>query len=197
MMNSIMSYVYTLVFFAIFIAILEMILPKGNNRKYVMLASGLLLTYITISPIISILSGISETKNNFSSNIKEVSAGYGTSLTDINQEQYVLNLFEKGVENDIKKRVEECGFAIENVKVEYIINEQKEITDITSISFSVLDRVDKHQNQGNVQKVSVDVSINGNKGNSKNIELTNEEKDNIRKCLSEAYKLSQSDIVIA
>ena len=150
MMNSIMSYVYTLVFFAIFIAILEMILPKGNNRKYVMLASGLLLTYITISPIISILSGISETKNTFSSNIKEVSAEYGTSLTDINQEQYVLNLFEKGVENDIKKRVEECGFAIENVKVEYIINEQKEITDITSISFSVLDRVDKHQNQGNV-----------------------------------------------
>lgn len=197
MMNSIMSYVYTLVFFAIFIAILEMILPKGNNRKYVMLASGLLLTYITISPIISILSGISETKNTFSSNIKEVSAEYGTSLTDINQEQYVLNLFEKGVENDIKKRVEECGFAIENVKVEYIINEQKEITDITSISFSVLDRVDKHQNQGNVQKVSVDVNINGNKGNSKNIELTNEEKDNIRKCLSEAYKISQSDIVIA
>ena len=197
MMNSIMSYVYTLVFFAIFIAILEMILPKGNNRKYVMLASGLLLTYITISPIISILSGISETKNNFSSNIKEVSAEYGTGLTDINQEQYVLNLFEKGVENDIKKRVEECGFTIENVKVEYIINEQKEITDITSISFSVLDRVDKHQNQGNVQKVSVDVSINGNKGNSKNIELTNEEKDNIRKCLSEAYKLSQNDIVIA
>ena len=197
MMNSIMSYVYTLVFFAIFIAILEMILPKGNNRKYVMLASGLLLTYITISPIISILSGISEAKNNFSSNIKEVSAEYGTSLTDINQEQYVLNLFEKGVENDIKKRVEECGFAIENVKVEYIINEQKEITDITSISFSVLDRVDKHQNQGNVQKVSVDVSVNGNKDNSKNIELTSEEKDNIRKCLSEAYKLSQSDIVIA
>ena len=197
MMNSIMSYVYTLVFFAIFIAILEMILPKGNNRKYVMLASGLLLTYITISPIISILSGISETKNTFSSNIKEVSAEYGTSLTDINQEQYVLNLFEKGVENDIKKRVEECGFAIENVKVEYIINEEKEITDITNISFSILDRVDKKENQGNVQKVSVDVNINGNKGNSKNIELTNEEKDNIRKCLSEAYKLSQSDIVIA
>lgn len=197
MMNSIMSYVYTLVFFAIFIAILEMILPKGNNRKYVMLASGLLLTYITISPIISILSGISETKNTFSSNIKEVSAEYGTSLTDINQEQYVLNLFEKGVENDIKKRVEECGFAIENVKVEYIINEQKEITDITSISFSVLDRVDKHQNQGNVQKVSVDVSINGNRDNTKNIDLTNEEKDSIKKCLSEAYKLSQSDIVIA
>ena len=197
MMNSIMSYVYTLVFFAIFIAILEMILPKGNNRKYVMLASGLLLTYITISPIISILSGISETKNTFSSNIKEVSAEYGTSLTDINQEQYVLNLFEKGVENDIKKRVEECGFAIENVKIEYTISEEKEITDITSISFSVLDRVDKHQNQGNVQKVSVDVSINGNKDNTKNIDLTNEEKDSIKKCLSEAYKLSQSDIVIA
>lgn len=197
MMNSIMSYVYTLVFFAIFIAILEMILPKGNNRKYVMLASGLLLTYITISPIISILSGISETKNTFSNNIKEVSAEYGTSLTDINQEQYVLNLFEIGVENDIKKRVEECGFAIENVKVEYTISEEKEITDITSISFSVLDRVDKHQNQGNVQKVSVDVSINGNKDSNKKIELTNEEKDNIRKCLSEAYKLSQDDIVIA
>ena len=197
MMNSIMSYVYTLVFFAIFIAILEMILPKGNNRKYVMLASGLLLTYITISPIISILSGISETKNTFSSNIKEVSAEYGNSLTDINQEQYVLNLFEKGVENDIKKTVEECGFAIENVKVEYIINEQKEITDITSISFSVLDRVDKHQNQGNVQKVSVDVSINGNRDSNKKIDLTSEEKDSIKKCLSEAYKLSQSDIVIA
>ncbi len=199
MMNSIMSYIYTLVFFAIFIAVLEMILPKGNSKKYVRLVSGIILTYIVISPIVSILSSVSGVKDNITDGIETLNTSYSSNKKIIGQEQYILNLFEKGVEKDIKNRVEDCGYVIDNVEIKYNLNNDNEITDITYVSFNVIDRIEGKTNDSDiaVEKVSVDVNINKeDKKTQTSIELSTQEKKKIKESICNVYQIDLDNVYI-
>lgn len=197
MMNSIMGYIYTLVFFAIFVAVLEMILPKGNNKKYVRLVSGIILTYITISPIISILSNVSDTKDNIEQGIETFNSQYSSNKKVIGQEQYILNLFEKGVQNDIKNRVEQCGYVANNVEIKYNLNDKNEITDVTYIGFNVVERIENVNNENKISKVDIKVSIDGtNDNDAKSIKLNNEEIKNIKTPICEMYQISEDKVHI-
>ena len=196
MMNSIMSYIYTLVFFSIFIAILEMILPKGNNKKYVTLVSGLLLTYITISPIISILSGMSETKNNITHDIEAFNSQYVSTRKNIEQDTYILNLFEKGIENDIKNRLKQYGYAVDNIEIEYTLNDNNEITQINDIRFSVVSKLNNEEENKMIEKVDINISVNETSNDLSNIELSSEEVDKIKECICQAYMINKDNVHI-
>lgn len=196
MMNSIMSYIYTLVFFSIFIAILEMLLPKGNNKKYVMLVSGLLLTYITISPIISILSGISETKSNITHNIETFNSQYVSTSKNINQDTYVFNLFEKGIENDIKSRLKQYGYEVENVKIEYTVNDNNEITQINDIKFNVISKLDNTKESKVVEEVEINVNVIKDNSKGNKIDLSDEDINKIKSCICDAYQVNEENVHI-
>ena len=196
MMNSIMGYVYTLVFFAIFVCVLEMIIPKGNTRKYIRLVSGIILTYIVISPIVSILSDVSTTKDNISEGIETLSQTYSLNKEVIGQEQYILNLFEQGMAKDIEKRVQECGYGIDDVKVKYNLSDDNEINEITYISFKVEERINNEQTGYSVEKVNIDIAINDDIDNSSKIELSNEEEKKIKESICEAYQIDFENVYI-
>lgn len=198
MMNSIMTYIYTLVFFAIFIAVLEMILPKGNSKKYVRLVSGIILTYVVFSPIVSILSNVSDVRQNIADGIESLNSSHSSNKKVIGREQYVLNLFEKGVENDIKDRVEECGYVIDNIEVRYNLNDKNEITDITYVSFNVIDKVNKENNARSgeiIEKISISVDLNNN-NNIKSIELTDDEVQMIKDSICNVYQIDEDKVYI-
>lgn len=197
MINSIMNYIYTLMILAIIVAVLDMILPKGNSKKYVRLVSGIILTYIAISPIISILSNVTGTKDSIVNELNSIEQQYSSNKKVIGQEQYILNLFEEGVKKDLKKRVEQCGYVIDNLDIRYELNKDNEITKITYIGFNVIERINETATDSSIKNVSISVNLSNEvKREDTSIELTEEEKKKIIEYIGQVYQVDTSIVHI-
>ena len=87
--------------------IIEMILPEGNNKKYVKVITGLYILYIITNPILELTTdqGLNEIKNIVSENEVELTS----SEIDI-ATTYILSL-----QNALKALIQENGYDVENV----------------------------------------------------------------------------------
>lgn len=56
MINSISSWAEQIVIAVIIVVIIEMILPKGNSKKYIKTVIGIYILYTIISPVISVFA---------------------------------------------------------------------------------------------------------------------------------------------
>ena len=99
MIASIKTWVENIIIVVIISIIIEMILPEGNNKKYVKVVSGLYILYVIINPILGLKSTIdlSELTNLISNS--ETTETY--SETDI-ADTYILSL-----QSSLKSQIEE------------------------------------------------------------------------------------------
>jgi len=104
--------------------VIDLILPSGNNRKYVKVITGLYILYVIINPILNLDEKIDlskELKNMFLNETK-----IQTVSNDEIRKTYILSL-----ENALKESIEKIGYSVENVKIyvsqDYSIFEKIEI----------------------------------------------------------------------
>lgn len=96
--------------------IIECLIPKGSNKKYVKVIIGIYILYITLNPFFSILnynidfSTIFKDTNN---SCEEVNATLNNNMKDV----YIV-----GIEENIKKDIESMGYKVEKVDVFVDIN---------------------------------------------------------------------------
>lgn len=95
--------------------IIESLIPKGSNKKYIKVIVGIYIMYVTVSPLLSILNYDFDFEKIFaiSNEYEEVSVDLDTSVKDI----YVL-----GIEENIKNEIKNLGYEAESVKVFVDIN---------------------------------------------------------------------------
>ena len=101
--------------------IIEMILPEGNNKKYVKVVTGLYILYVIINPILG-LSNISEL-NEIKSVLKENTIVPTVSESDI-ATTYILSL-----QNALQSEIAEMGYDIDSVQI-YITSDYSDIVKI-------------------------------------------------------------------
>lgn len=117
MIEKISNYAEAIVILIIIITIVELMLPEGKNKKYVMFVSGIIIMLSVIKPFINFLNldlnlelevaEIQETFNNFEKN--------SFAKYDLNyniQDSYIKNL-----EVDMKARLEEMGYNVLETKI--------------------------------------------------------------------------------
>ncbi len=56
MINSISSWAEQVILAVIIATVIEMILPKGNSKKYIKTVIGIYILYIIVSPIITVFA---------------------------------------------------------------------------------------------------------------------------------------------
>ena len=90
--------------------IIECLMPKGNNSKYIKVIIGVYLMYVTLNPIFNLLNYEIDFKNLFAEfgNYEETSTTLDNNIKDV----YIL-----GVENNIKEDIKKLGFVAGNIKV--------------------------------------------------------------------------------
>lgn len=95
--------------------IIESLIPNGNNKKYIKVIIGIYIMYVSLSPILSLLNHKIDFKNLTSDIYKyeEVSV----DVYDDIKEVYIL-----GIEENIKNKIKELGYEVDNVKVYVDIN---------------------------------------------------------------------------
>lgn len=165
----------TLVILVVLITIIEMILPTGNNKKYIKFFSGVILMIIIINPIVNVLNSDIDIEEFIKENQMEVS-----NVEYKLNESYIYDTYTYNLEQDIINRLKENGYEVLDVK----LNIDKDTYEPSEIELKI-----KHID-GEIQPIIIEVF-----GNT-NIELSNYDKGIVRTLINQNYGIKKSKITI-
>ncbi len=177
MISNISSFCTTIIFTTLTIIILEMVMPDGKSKKYISFVCKVVITIALINPILNFIN---------------IDIDEKLELTDSNYNQYrvenntyeknVREMYEKNLVNDITSRLEENGYVVSNVRVEY----DEETFKPTKMYMSL------ETDDGYVQEVKVDVFAE--KTNEKYVDAFTQNK--IKEILYDNYGVAKANIFI-
>lgn len=183
MINYISTWASQIITAVIVVTILEMILPKGNSKKYIKTIIGIYIVYTIISPAIKLIKG-----KEIKIDTKTYEKYFGTQEANTNLEvPSIEETYQKELEKKLKQYIEALGYNVEKEKAE--INLEK--GNITKIELEV----NKKQKK---EKAEIDVSVNKIEiGNIKKENVLEEaEIENIKQKIKEDYGIEKENITI-
>ena len=148
--------------------IIELLIPEGNNKKYVKVVVGVYIIFIVVNPILKLIDYDFNFQNVFDFETQETLANLDTDIKDV----YIL-----GIEQTIKSEIINLGYEVNNVSVQV----DKNYENIEIIEISIKGRIDN--------TISVEPVIIGNTVKSQ-INY-----DDIIKFLKENYLVKENQIV--
>ncbi len=204
-------------------SIIQMILPNGNNKKYIKVVLGVYVVFQIITPVINkffnsdfeVSSLIDIDKYTKKMETYEVSS----KNTDINKtnEDSIKQIYITNLKKDIKTKLEDKDYLIKDVEVQVENNENYDIKSLTIYVKCKNDNKEENNKEkiennihiNEIEKIEINVSKNNeiNKNsfnNSENEEasqtkennISNEEKNKIKKYLTSVYEISEKQITI-
>ena len=212
MIEFISSWAQRIIIAVIIASIFEMILPNGNNKKYIKVVIGIYILFNIISPITDKLFGsassLSSTNLSKYFDLDSLN-GNVNNINNINEkinnsnEENIKNLYISKLKSDLKNKLKDMNYIISNIE---IILDNSDEYNVDKISF----RIDKNDNKRNDTKNNIDIKpieeinisitneINETNEDNKNIKsnVTNDEKDKIKKFINDTYNIKLQNIFI-
>lgn len=200
MIKFINSWAQGIILAVIIATIIEIIIPEGNNKKYVKTVIGLYILFTIIYPLIT---KISNNKFNFDSIIaktsKEVSMYDSKVANSIETNTYIENTYKNNLKEKIKEKIEEKGYTVLDFNLYIETQNEETYGQINSIVLK-LQKANKEQNTiKGVNKIEeIDVNIKNNKTENikKEKELTDSEIKSIKEYLNNMYSIEEERIHI-
>lgn len=194
MINAMSTWAKSIILAVIVSTIIQMILPEGNNKKYIKTVIGLYILFTIISPIISKISGgnstidVSKYENYF--NVETTTAS--ANVIDKNLD----NTYISSIKSDIKNRMKQKGYKVNNIDANIELKNEEAYGTINSLKIS-LERLEENNNNSNIQAVNkIEIKISNNTNEVKQNNLTSMEKQEIKNYLSETYSIKKENIEV-
>ncbi|NLC87642.1 MAG: stage III sporulation protein AF [Clostridiaceae bacterium] len=223
-MEFLNSWLQGIIISVVIATIVEMILPEGNNKKYVKIVLGVYVVFNIITPIINKL-----TQNNFEIssiiNIEKYTKQFETyevdskniDIENVNKTN-IKNIYINNLKKDMKAKIEERGYVVENIKIkledseDYIVeeliiyldkkdikkdndnNNTKEIID--SINEIKIEDINISNNIIEQTKKTEDTEEKSEKVTNKNNSLSNNEKKEILNYITSVYEINENKVNI-
>lgn len=187
--------------------IIEMLLPNGSSKKYVRVVIGIYILFTIISPVISKMpNGKIDVNQIFSDSeyektmaksdediSKKIEASNNRTIKDI----YITNL-----ETDIKSKLKEKGYGVSSTYIK--VKDDNNYT-IEKINLSIYKKAEdnteiKNDNEIRINSIQIEVgekSSNNTEKQGSNNTINDDEKDKIKKYLSETYDIDSKNIEIS
>lgn len=178
----------------IIVSIFELILPKGNLKKYIKIVLGIYVVFCIISPFVNASNLFEFTElNQYVENT--------TSISNEQVDQTSMNLrleklYIEQIKNDIEKKVDTYGYKVSKCSIDADLDSSSQNPGIHSI-----DLVLKKKGIVDVEKVEISVTneenidTTENKENENQIE-TNSDVQTIKEALAQSYEISNDIIKI-
>lgn len=147
--------------------IIEILVPDGNNKKYVKVVIGVYIIFVVINPILKLMD------YDFNFDFFKYSA---QEETYVNINTDMKDVYIVGIEQELKKEIENLGYSVKTLKV----NVDKSYENIESIEIKIENKTDKNMIEP--------VVIGDNKIKENFEEVTNYIKEN--------YNLNEEQIII-
>ena len=194
MINAMSTWAKSIILAVIVSTIIQMILPEGNNKKYIKTVIGLYILFTIISPIISKISGenatidVSKYENYF--NVESTTIA-SANVIDKNLD----NTYTSSIKADIKNRMKQKGYKVNSLDANIELKNEESYGTINSLKIS-LER-EENNNNSNIQAVNkIEIKISNNTNEIKQNNLTSMEKQEIKNYLSETYSIKKENIEV-
>ncbi len=194
MINAMSTWAKSIILAVIVSTIIQMILPEGNNKKYIKTVIGLYILFTIISPIISKISGgnstidVSKYENYF--NVESTTTA-SANVIDKNLD----NTYTSSIKADIKNRMKQKGYKVNSLDANIELKNEESYGTINSLKIS-LER-EESNNNSNIQAVNkIEIKISNNTNEVKQNNLTSMEKQEIKNYLSEIYSIKKENIEV-
>lgn len=194
MINAMSTWAKSIILAVIVSTIIQMILPEGNNKKYIKTVIGLYILFTIISPIISKISGenatidVSKYENYF--NVESTTTA-SANVIDKNLD----NTYTSSIKADIKNRMKQKGYKVNSIDANIELKNEELYGTINSLKIN-LER-EESNNNSNIQAVNkIEIKISNNTNEVKQNNLTSMEKQEIKNYLSETYSIKKENIEV-
>ena len=181
---------------AIIIAtIFEMILPNGNNKKYIKMIIGIYVLFTLIQPVASKLTGKEITiSSDYEKYFNEDILEFSSKDFENNNSKLIKQAYIDNIKNDIQAKVEQKGYIVFSCVVD-IIESEENYGSIEKILLKIQKQED-NENLGNVIEIEK-VEINTNEEvKIEKLELTEKEKKELIQYLAGEYSIDSLKIEI-
>lgn len=190
--------------------IIEMILPKGNNKKYVKAIIGVYILFTIISPVISKITNIDFQDIDYEEYFKQTET-YQTMSQDLsnNNDKSVEEIYISNLKQDMKNKLQEKGYIAENIEVDIELKDEANYGKVNKIILSVykneesnddvykdtstnmisINKIEEVKIENNVNNVNTNIQV-------KKGEIKNNEKNEIKEYLSGVYEINKKNIKI-
>ncbi len=192
MIASITAWAKSIILAVIIATILEMILPEGNNKKYIKTIIGIYILFTIISPIISKLNGgniqIDTSKYEEYFNMQNYTMA-SSNVIDNNLD----TAYTSSIKTDIKQRLKEKGYEVQSLKLDIELKDEEKYGTIKSLE---LDLIKQHQNNVINKIEKVEISISNEQTNKTTSNISQSDKNEIKDYLSQTYSIDKKNINI-
>ena len=194
-------------------SIIQMILPNGNNKKYIKVVLGIYVVFQIITPVVnkffnsnfeisSLIDIDSYTKKMETYEVSSQNTNIDKTNEDSIKQIYVANL-----EKDIKAKLEDKEYLIKDVEVQVEDNEKYDIKSmkiyLKEVVNSTKEKSENNIHINEVEKIEIKVgqnnfndSENEIKSQTNESSISNEEKNKIKKYLTSVYEINEKQITI-
>lgn len=193
MIKFLSSWIEQITIALVIVSILEMILPKGNIKKYVKIVLSIFVVFCIISPFVNTSELYSLASDEINTYMEDKDVNKNNNIYQSSMDTRLQKLYIEELENNIKSKVEELGFNVKKCKVDAELNTNKSNAGINKISIII----SKEKNNTNnniknieeVEKVEID-------NKEKNKENTSNEIVDLKKEISKIYEVDERLIEI-
>ena len=187
---------------AIIIAVIfELIIPNGNNKKYIKMVISLFVLFVILDPIISKFTSL----NGIEINTKEYEKYFDSTntletSTTLDSEKLINNTAEKRVKENISNKLKELGYKVESISIN-INNESGQINRIVlSVRRNDNGTDDSEHLELNNSIVKIDNVNEVNISSKDNIKKSNLRKSDIQKIkrlICKEYEVAEENIELS
>lgn len=191
MINFIKTWANQIIVAVIISTIFEMILPNGNNKKYIKMIIGIYVLFTLIQPIASKITGKEITisanyKKYFNEDILKTSSNnFENNNSKLIQQAYIDN-----IKQDVGAKIQQKGYKLAGCNISIMTNEEK-----YGVIESIVLNIQKQEKQNNTIEIEK-VEINVGKEIIEESNISDKEKKEIIQYLSEEYSIDKSKIII-
>ena len=185
--------------------LIEMILPNGNNKKYIKAVIGVYILFTIISPILGSKGNISFDQFDYEKYFKNTQS-YQTmsdSLISYN-DQSTEEIYQTNLEQDMKQKLKQKGYLAQKIIIDLELRQGKNYGKIKQIdlNLSKLKEEDKTEETTNInintiEQVNIGNTLKDTENEIKTSEkLPSKEEKQIKEYLSEVYDVKTKNIQI-
>lgn len=202
MIKFINSWAQGIILAVIIATIIEIILPEGNNKKYVKTVIGIYILFSIVYPLITSISNKSINLNSIISNTsKEMKKYENNNLITIETNSYIENTYKQKLDEDIKQKLKEKDYEVLELNLNIETKDEKKYGQINTVDIKLTKNINEGEKKDNtvneIQKVDVNISNNSNiQNNEKSNKISQKEIDEIKDYLSDTYSIEKNFIHI-
>lgn len=185
-------------------SIIEMILPSGNNKKYIKAVIGVYILFTIISPILGKITNIDLDNIDYEKYFKDLdtSQTVSQSLTK-NNDKSIEEIYENNIKQDMKAKLKEQGYIVENIDLNIEFKNESNYGKITSICLSVYkQKEEKDSTKTNtitvnkIENVTIGNTLKNVTNSADKENIKESEKSEIKKYISSVYEVNKKNIKI-